>query len=112
MPSTNRRRKTVSRRSQSTTVVFRNVSGPELLDRFRDFVLKNHNVQEGLRNVKSAHTMTKFASKYGFPLSERSVRSAMQMVGGGLSVDELGGLMLGAPCWCNKSVVNSKSCKK
>jgi hypothetical protein len=93
-------------------IVVRNASGGDLLDGFRDFVLEDSDVQEALRKVKTARDVTKLAAKYGYVLSVRDVQASARMSGGGLSVDELGGLIGGAPCWCSKSVVNSKSCKK
>lgn len=112
-------RKTPARKSAASKspkgksqLVIRNAPAADLLDRFQDFVLKDRNVQENLRNVGTARGVAKLAKKHGFQLSERNIRAAARMAGGGLSVDDLGGLISGAPCWCNKSVVNSKSCKK
>jgi hypothetical protein len=93
-------------------VVIRNTSGADLLDRFRAFVLKDRDVQDELRNIRTARDATKLAAKHGFRLAERDVRALARISGGGISVDDLGGLLAGAPCWCKKSVVNSKSCKK
>ena len=93
-------------------VVIRNAKGRDLLDGFRDFVLEDSDVQEALRNVRSARDVTKLAARYGFTISESDVRAAAKSPRAELSVDELGGLVGAAPCWCNKSVVNSKSCKK
>jgi hypothetical protein len=91
--------------------VLRNATGDDLVERFRAFVLNDPDVQDDLRNVRTATGVTRLAKKHGFTLSEREVRAAARAAGGGLTVDGLGGLIGGAPCWCNKSVVNSKSCK-
>ena len=92
------RRKPAARKSprRKSEVVIRNLSGAPMLDRFRDFVLKDRDVQEGLRNVGTARGVTKLAAKHGFHLAERDVRAAAQMSGGGLSVDLLVGLISGA----------------
>jgi hypothetical protein len=91
--------------------MIRNAAGGDLLEGFRDFVLEVSAVQEELRNVRTARDVSKLAAKYGFVLSPRDLQSAAKISQGGFSVDELGGLIGAAPCWCSKSVVNSKSCK-
>src|SRR6185436_13841346 len=98
-------KKTVARKSPTrgargakADVVFRNASPDELLGRFQDFVLKGGDVQEGLRNVQNAGGVVKLAAKHGFAISERRVRAAAKVSGGGLSVNDLGGLLAGAPC--------------
>jgi Nif11 domain len=110
----NPKRKRAVRKSspRRRNVVIRNVSANDLLDRFRDFVMKDRDVQEALRNVRTARDATKLAARHGFQLTERDVRAVARMSGGSISLDDLGGLIGGAPCWCKKSVENSKSCDK
>lgn len=91
--------------------VVHNTSRANLLDAFRDVVLNNPDVQEELRHVQDARDAVRLAAKYGFGITEEDVHRIERTSPVRLSMPELEMIAGALPCWCDPSVVDSKSCK-
>lgn len=83
----------------------------DLMEGFRKCVLQSAEVQAEVREAKSVADLAQIAATYGFGVSEDEVK-AVAAIGRrmGLGEVELDGTHLALPCWCDPSVVNTKSC--
>jgi predicted ribosomally synthesized peptide with nif11-like leader len=83
----------------------------ELMEGFRKAVLGNAVLQAKVREARSAGDLVRIAAQHGFGVSEEEVHAVLSMAAKfNLGEVELEGTHLGLPCWCDPSVVNTKSC--
>jgi len=83
----------------------------ELMEGFRKCVLGNQEIQAEVREAKSVSQLAEIAARYGFGVTPDEVKAIGTIARRiGLGETELDGTHLALPCWCDPSVVNTKSC--
>lgn len=87
-----------------------NTMPSELMEGFRKAVLGSAGLQAEVREARNAGDLVRIAARHGFGVTEGEVQAFRSMAARFLGEGELDGTHLSAPCWCDPSVVNSKSC--
>ena len=83
----------------------------ELMEGFRKAVLGDAALQAEVREARSAGDLVRIAAQHGFGVSEEEMHAVLSIARRlNLGEVELEGTHLGLPCWCDPSVVNTKSC--
>ncbi len=89
-----------------------NTSPENLLEGFRTAVLESETLQAKVREAQNEGDLIQIAAQHGFGVTDQQIK-AMRQIGssfGGLGEIELDTVLGAAPCWCDPSVVSTKSC--
>lgn len=98
-----------SQRGQESAIF--NTMPSELMEGFRKKVLSSQTLQAEVREATGTADLVRIAARHGFGVSEEEVNVVRSMARRlNLGETELGGTHLAVPCWCDPSVVNTKSC--
>lgn len=107
-------RRRQNRKSRSDEPILYNAGKSDLLEGFRRRVLTGRALQAELRRAKTVSDIIRLAAKEGFAITRTEVKRLQNVAKSPVKLTEaeLERIAGALPCWCNPSVVNSKSCKK
>ncbi len=101
-------------RSESEERAVFNAPRSRVLDAFREAVLNSEELQNDLRNAENIDDIVRPAAKHCFGIPEADIKRlrslSLDMPLRELTFAELETVAGALPCWCDPSVVNSKSC--
>ena len=80
------------------------------MNRFRDAVMTDQSLQARLRLARTSEEVVSIARSAGFDVDANELDAFVGGAGVSLSEPELETVSGALPCWCDPSVVNSKSC--
>jgi predicted ribosomally synthesized peptide with nif11-like leader len=81
------------------------------MNEFRDAVVRDQALQARLRLAHTTEDVIAIARAAGYALDSDDVDSVTQSQDASLSEPELETVSGALPCWCDPSVVDSKSCR-
>jgi predicted ribosomally synthesized peptide with nif11-like leader len=90
--------------------VFANTPRSELLNAFIERARSNDRLQDELRQAETTRDLVEIAARHGFGLQEAEFARLQESDQITLTLSELETVVGMLPCWCDPSVVNSRSC--
>ena len=90
--------------------VFANAPRSELLNTFIEYARTNNRLQDELRQAETTRDLVGIAARHGFGLQEAEFARLQESDPTTLTLSELETVVGMLPCWCDPSVVNSRSC--